>query len=108
MQAQDNDDLALLRNVASITKDEVVNVLVSRYEQRPQSQPYTGIGDRLLVAFNPNEAQEQASDAAALRYVDDYRDTSAGRQSLPPHIFKVAEQAYLHMRRTGLSQSINF
>ncbi|KAJ2639054.1 hypothetical protein GGF40_001160 [Coemansia sp. RSA 1286] len=108
MQAQDNDDLALLRNVASITKDEVVNILVSRYEQRPQSQPYTGIGDRLLVAFNPNEAQEQASDAAALRYVDDYRDTSAGRQSLPPHIFKVAEQAYLHMRRTGLSQSISF
>ncbi|KAJ2853022.1 hypothetical protein J3B02_003321, partial [Coemansia erecta] len=108
MQKQDNDDLTQLRNVASITKDEVVNSLVSRYEQRPQSQPYTGIGDRLLIAFNPNEAQEQSSDAAALRYVDDYRDTSPGRQPLPPHIFKVAEQAYLHLRRTGLSQSISF
>ncbi|KAJ1896278.1 hypothetical protein LPJ66_004090 [Kickxella alabastrina] len=108
MQVQGNDDLSLLQNASVLTNDEVVGTLVDRYEQRPHSQPYTNIGDRLLVAFNPNESQESSSDQVALQYADDYRDTSASRQPLPPHIFKVAEQAYLHMRRTGLSQSINF
>ncbi|KAJ2727206.1 hypothetical protein GGI07_000090 [Coemansia sp. Benny D115] len=108
MQVQENDDLSQLRHAAEITMDQVIGALVDRYEQRSGSQPYTNIGERLLVALNPNESQEHSSDQGALRYVDDYRDTSANRQPLPPHIFKVAEQAYLHMRRTGLSQSINF
>ncbi|KAJ2004958.1 hypothetical protein GGI04_002417, partial [Coemansia thaxteri] len=108
MNVQSSDDLSQLRNAAEVTADEVVNILVSRFEQRPRCQPYTSIGDRLLVAFNPSESLELSSDQSAQQYIDDYRDTSPAREPLPPHIFKVAEQSYLHMRRTGLSQSITF
>lgn len=108
MQVQASDDLTQLRNASNLSESEFVNVLVSRYEQRSGCQPYTNVGDRLLLAVNPNENLELASDQTALGYIDDYRDTSSSREPLPPHIFKVAEQAYLHMRRTGLSQSLSF
>ncbi|KAJ2896585.1 hypothetical protein GGI21_005030, partial [Coemansia aciculifera] len=108
MHIQETDDLSQLRNAGELTADGVINAFVSRYEQRPHCQPYTSVGDRLLVAFNPNEGLELSSDKSALQYIDDYRNTSPTREPLPPHIFKVAEQSYLHMRRTGLSQSITF
>ncbi|KAJ2164213.1 hypothetical protein GGH15_004045, partial [Coemansia sp. RSA 562] len=108
MRAQPNDDLGQLLGTAEPTQDGIATALAGRYEQRGASQPYTSIGDRLLVALNPNESSDLLSDQTALQYIDDYRDTSVTRQSLPPHMFKVAEQAYLHMRRTGLSQSITF
>lgn len=105
-----NDDLARLPDNASSTMDseELVNLLVKRYERRPHGHPYTNIGTRLLVALNPFETQDSCSDDSALAYVDNYRDTSVDREELPPHIFKTAEQAYLHMRQTGLNQSLIF
>ncbi|KAJ2872165.1 hypothetical protein GGH93_004241 [Coemansia aciculifera] len=103
-----NDDLARLAEAASMDCEEIVNVVVKRFERRPQGHPYTNIGTRVLVALNPFEAQEASSDEWAMRYVDDYRDTSADRPELAPHIFKTAEQAYLHMRQTGLNQSLMF
>ncbi|KAJ1960806.1 hypothetical protein GGI12_003601, partial [Dipsacomyces acuminosporus] len=108
MLAQDTDNLERVNNAQTATSDELLDILIRRYEQRPQSQPYTNIGDRLLIALNPLENQEVYSDQSALLYIDDYRNTSANREPLPPHIFKVAEQSYLHMRRTGLNQSIVF
>ena len=53
-------------------------------------------------------AQEASQDSTAQKYVDDYRNTSPERQELPAHVFKVAEQAYLHMRQTGRNQTIMF
>ncbi|KAJ2339113.1 hypothetical protein GGH92_006866, partial [Coemansia sp. RSA 2673] len=103
-----NDDLARLAEAGSMDCEEIVNVVVKRFERRPQGHPYTNIGTRVLVALNPFEAQEASSDEWAMRYVDDYRDTSADRPELAPHIFKTAEQAYLHMRQTGLNQSLMF
>ncbi|KAJ2015542.1 hypothetical protein GGH91_003677 [Coemansia sp. RSA 2671] len=103
-----NDDLARLPEAASMDSEEIVNAVVKRFERRPQGHPYTNIGTRVLVALNPFEAQEASSDEWAMRYVDDYRDTSADRPELAPHIFKTAEQAYLHMRQTGLNQSLVF
>ncbi|KAJ2824634.1 hypothetical protein IWW50_003238, partial [Coemansia erecta] len=102
------DDLARLPDASTMDGEEVVNALVKRFERRPQGHAYTNIGTRLLVALNPFEAQEASSDDSALRYVDDYRDTSPERPELPPHVFKTAEQAYLHMRQTGLNQSLVF
>ncbi|KAJ2669113.1 hypothetical protein IWW42_004801 [Coemansia sp. RSA 1085] len=102
-----NDDLGQIPGMPEPSLDAIASALATRYEQRGANQPYTNIGDRLLVALNPHSS-EQLSDQAAQQYIDDYRDTSAVRQPLPPHLFKVAEQAYLHMRRTGLSQSITF
>ncbi|KAJ2614266.1 hypothetical protein H4S08_001792 [Coemansia sp. RSA 1365] len=107
-QPLSSDDLARLPEATSMDAEEVVNALVKRFERRPQSHPYTNIGSRLLVAFNPFEAQESSSDDSAMRYVDDYRDTSSERPELSPHVFKTAEQAYLHMRQTGLNQSLVF
>ncbi|KAJ1832615.1 hypothetical protein LPJ63_003395 [Coemansia sp. RSA 2711] len=107
-QTLGNDDLARLPEAATMEAEDVVNVLVKRFERRPQGQAYTSVGTRLLVALNPFEAQDTSSDDAALRYVDDYRDTSAERPELAPHVFKTAEQAYLHMRQTGLNQSLVF
>ncbi|KAJ2709240.1 hypothetical protein H4R19_004354, partial [Coemansia spiralis] len=103
-----NDDLARLGEAHAIDAEDVVNALVKRFERRPQGHTYTNIGTRLLVALNPFTAQDACSDNAALRYVEDYRDTSPDRPELPPHVFRTAEQAYLHMRQTGLSQSLVF
>ncbi|KAJ2006444.1 hypothetical protein GGI04_001880 [Coemansia thaxteri] len=103
-----NDDLARMAEAPTMDSEELVNVVVKRFERRPQGHPYTNIGTRLLVAMNPFEAQDASSDESAMRYVDDYRDTSPNRPELPPHIFKTAEQAYLHMRQTGLNQSLVF
>ncbi|KAJ1797841.1 hypothetical protein LPJ59_002878 [Coemansia sp. RSA 2399] len=109
MQTRNDDDLRLSgSDAASRTKDDIDHVLIKRFEKRPDCQPYTSIGDRLLIALNPNETLELASDENALQYVDDYRNTSVTRENLPPHIFRVAEQAYVHMRRTNLNQSITF
>ncbi|KAJ1758048.1 hypothetical protein LPJ77_003456 [Coemansia sp. RSA 2523] len=102
------DDLARLPDASTMDAEEVVNALVKRFERRPHGHAYTNIGTRILVALNPFEAQESSSDDAALRYVDDYRDTSSERPELSPHVFKTAEQAYLHMRQTGLNQSLIF
>ncbi|KAJ2624111.1 hypothetical protein H4R22_005071, partial [Coemansia sp. RSA 1290] len=107
-QALANDDLSRLAESSSMDAEEVVNALVKRFERRPTSHAYTNIGTRLLVALNPFEAQDASSDESAMRYVDDYRDTSTVRPELAPHVFKTAEQAYLHMRQTGLNQSLIF
>ncbi|KAJ2553880.1 hypothetical protein EV175_002780, partial [Coemansia sp. RSA 1933] len=110
MRTRSDDDLRLSGSgdASSRTKDGIDSVLIKRFEQRPDCQPYTNIGDRLLIALNPNETSELVSDEHALQYIDDYRNTSVARDDLPPHIFRVAEQAYVHMRRTNLNQSITF
>ncbi|KAJ1799460.1 hypothetical protein LPJ59_001812 [Coemansia sp. RSA 2399] len=107
-QALPTDDISRLPEASTMDSEEIVNALVKRFEKRPQGQSYTNIGTRILVAMNPFEAQEASSDDSAMRYVDDYRDTSSGRPELAPHIFRTAEQAYLHMRQTGLNQSLVF
>ncbi|ORX90887.1 hypothetical protein K493DRAFT_409623 [Basidiobolus meristosporus CBS 931.73] len=35
-----------------------------------------------------------------------YRDTSGNPHNLPPHVYEMATKAYLHLRRTGIDQSI--
>ncbi|KAJ2496572.1 hypothetical protein GGI11_008215, partial [Coemansia sp. RSA 2049] len=89
MQTRKDDDLSHYNgDAASRTKDGIDNVLIKRFEQRPDCQPYTNIGDRLLIALNPNETLDLASDERALQYIDDYRDTSVTRENLPPHVFR--------------------
>ncbi|KAJ1887918.1 hypothetical protein LPJ66_008849, partial [Kickxella alabastrina] len=102
------DDIARIYDASSMDSEEITNVLVKRFERRPQGYSYTNIGTRVLVALNPFEAQDSSSDDSALRYVEDYRDTSPDRPELVSHVFRTAEQAYLHMRQTGLNQSLAF
>ncbi|KAJ1951349.1 hypothetical protein EC988_004070, partial [Linderina pennispora] len=92
-QVLEDDDLSRLSEAANMDSEDIVNILVKRFERRPHGQPYTNIGSRVLIAMNPFEVQETSSDDGAMRYADDYRDMSPERPELPPHVFKTAEQA---------------
>ncbi|KAI8975357.1 chitin synthase-domain-containing protein [Mycotypha africana] len=68
---------------------------------------YSRAGDSVLVAMNPYKQMPFLSQ----QYVAEYKDTTAtvdGQQQepLPSHIYKLTNQAYLHMRRTGIDQSL--
>jgi chitin synthase len=66
---------------------------------------YSRISDSTLVAMNPYKnmpLQQQTP-----HYVAEYKDTgSDALEPLPTHIYKLTNQAYLHMRRTGIDQSL--
>jgi len=103
----DNDeDLTLRNNSAIINNDEVVNSISNRYSD---DQPYTNIGSRVVVSVNPFKSLPIHSDENAENYIKAYREyDSTLRNSLPSHIYGIASDAYLHMRRTGLDQSLIF
>ncbi|KAJ1970004.1 hypothetical protein IWQ62_000242 [Dispira parvispora] len=103
--SKDIPNLAQLPNYASLLDDDVVDVLCNRYRK---DAIYTQIGTRSLVAVNPNAPLEIFNDVHVQHYVEDYRNTSGQRTVLDPHVFQVAANAYLMMRRTGLDQSIVF
>jgi chitin synthase len=64
---------------------------------------YSRISDSTLVAINPFKSLPIQS----LQYVAEYKDTGAdAMEPLPTHIYKLTNQAYLHMRRTGIDQSL--
>lgn len=64
---------------------------------------YSKISDSAFVAVNPYKPVPLQS----FQYVTEYKDTSADSlEPLPTHIYKLTNQAYLHMRRTGIDQSI--
>ncbi|KAJ1916693.1 hypothetical protein H4219_003652 [Mycoemilia scoparia] len=106
--ASNNDNLALLPKGSDVSLRGIASHLGQRYLQYPNGQTYTSVGTRVLVSLNPLMATADSQDSTAQKYVDDYRDTSPNRKELPPHIFKIAEQAYLHMRQTRLNQTIVF
>ncbi|KAI8643978.1 chitin synthase-domain-containing protein [Parasitella parasitica] len=64
---------------------------------------YSRISDSAIVVVNPYKPMPQQN----LQYVAEYRDTgSDALEPLPAHINKLTNQAYLHMRRTGIDQSL--
>ena len=67
---------------------------------------YTKIGTSALVAVNPHKYVSTNSDSVMHKYAAEYRDTSVGKEALPPHIFQLANHAYYHMRRTSQDQSV--
>ncbi|KAG0166565.1 hypothetical protein DFQ28_006404 [Apophysomyces sp. BC1034] len=82
------------------TEDDIVATLKLRFQN---DTIYTRINDSVLLAVNPNKELIQDS----LQYVAEYKDTTAENlEPLPPHVFQMTNQAYLHMRRTGIDQSI--
>lgn len=62
---------------------------------------YSSISPCALLAVNPYKSLPTES----TMYVAEYKDALA---NLPAHIYKLTNQAYLHMRRTGIDQSILF
>src|SRR5690348_16493714 len=93
-----------LTNVTPIPSEaDIVETLQSRYSR---DAVYTRMGARVLVSVNPGTPLSNVNDATCNEYVAEYRDTSGKRRILEPHIFQLTANAYLHMRRTGLDQSI--
>ncbi|KAI8047482.1 chitin synthase-domain-containing protein [Thamnidium elegans] len=82
-----------------ITEDSVVQQLKSRYESNVF---YTRISDGVLVSLANNFSCQDSFD-----YVTEYKNTSLTTNTiLPTHLFQMINQVYLHMRRTGIDQSI--
>ncbi|RKP06231.1 P-loop containing nucleoside triphosphate hydrolase protein, partial [Thamnocephalis sphaerospora] len=82
---------------------DVVQMLQDRYSR---DTVYTRLGARALVAVNPGRVLSSVNDATCDEYVAECRDTSGQRRILEPHVFQLTASAYLHMRRTGVDQSI--
>jgi chitin synthase len=82
------------------TEDNTTHLLKNCYQNNVF---YSKISDSTLVVLNPYKSLPQQSP----QYVAEYRDTgSDSLEPLPTHVFKLTNQAYLHMRRTGIDQSI--
>jgi chitin synthase len=82
---------------------DIVQTLQDRYSR---DTIYTRLGARAIVSVNPGQPLSNVSDATCEEYVAEYRDTSGQRRILEPHLFQLTANAYLHMRRTGVDQSI--
>ncbi|KAI5987740.1 glycosyltransferase family 2 protein [Pisolithus orientalis] len=89
------------------TDDAILAVLNTRFRS---DLPYTRISTTQLVAINPSKILSNADDTTAREYEERcYRDTSLSPQSasvLQPHIYQLATQMYLLMRRRKESQSL--
>ncbi|KAF9817354.1 hypothetical protein IEO21_03495 [Rhodonia placenta] len=94
------DDLTTL---SPVSEDIIVACIRERFMS---DNIYTRTGTSALVAVNPHKYVSSNSDAVLHKYAAEYRDTSRGKELLPPHIFQLANNAYYHMRRTNQDQSI--
>lgn len=85
------------------TEDSITAALRTRFEN---DFIYTRINDTVLVSLNPNK--DTAHSQSSPDYVAEYKEitTQNNMEPLPPHVFQITNQAYLHMRRTGIDQSI--
>ncbi|KAI7901255.1 chitin synthase-domain-containing protein [Cokeromyces recurvatus] len=62
---------------------------------------YSRISDTAIIALNPYKSMPLENTS----YVAEYKDPD-GLEPLPTHLYKIVNQAYLHMRRTGIDQSL--
>ncbi|KAF9442722.1 glycosyltransferase family 2 protein [Macrolepiota fuliginosa MF-IS2] len=97
-----NTDLARL---STLSDDVVVACLRERFMA---DAIYTNIGSAGLVALNPHKYVSSNADSVLHKYAAEYRDSSEHKDTLPPHIFQLANNAYYHMRRTTQDQAILF
>jgi chitin synthase len=89
-----------LSSQEQLTEDSLTRCLKAGFQG---NVIYSRISDSALVAVNPFKALPIQS----LQYVAEYKDTGADvMEPLPTHIYKLTNQAYLHMRRTGIDQSL--
>ena len=87
--------------------DAVVAVLNTRFRS---DLPYSRIGTTNLLVVNPYKTLANVNDINAREYEERcYKETSlslASSRVLQPHLFELAAQIYLLMRRTRQSQSV--
>ncbi|KAF9019249.1 glycosyltransferase family 2 protein [Hymenopellis radicata] len=94
-----------ISKLSSIADDVILACLRQRFLA---DNIYTSVGTSGLVAFNPHKYVPSNSDAALQQYASNYRNTDRDKETLPPHIFQLANNAYYHMRRTTQDECIVF
>ncbi|KAJ9113179.1 hypothetical protein QFC22_006018 [Naganishia vaughanmartiniae] len=109
------DDITQLPSIAD---DTILACLRERYLN---DKPYTSMSAAALISLNPHKHFEANSDTSLVEYANAYwsidEESLSGREgedggwakggdSTPPHIFKLAMDAYYHMKRTGTDQAI--
>ncbi|KAJ2757784.1 hypothetical protein IWQ56_006172 [Coemansia nantahalensis] len=108
MNTLSGDDIARHNDGMSLTSEQLASKLEARFLAEPEPRTFAYLGSRFLISVNPYEELESQGDAAAAVYAEDYRNTSEKRKGVAPHVFAIATNAYLHMRQTGLNQSVVF
>lgn len=104
----DLTDLVSPHATATPTADSILTVLNARFRSE---LPYARIGSTDLVVVNPCKTLSNVNDASAREYEERcYKDTSLSlvdaRRPPQPHVFELAAQMYLLMRRRGESQAV--
>ncbi|KAK9767698.1 hypothetical protein K7432_002301 [Basidiobolus ranarum] len=90
-------------DLKNLTEDSFTHCIQGRFEQ---AQLYTKINNSALIAVN-SFGPEKENTAISQQYIEAcYRDTSGNPHNLPSHIYELAAKVYLHLRRTGVDQSI--
>ena len=93
---------------AGVAEDELSTQLCHRYYQGIY---YTQIQESVLVAINPFHTPVDVNGEEVLRdYCRAYRDMryTTSDRAVPPHIFRMATNAYFYMQRTGQDQGLFF
>lgn len=95
----------------SIAEDTILAALRERYVT---SQQYTAIGSSVIASVNPIISLPQNSDISLQDYIHEYfrsagddvigEDEVDSKERLPPHVFRLALNAFYNMRRTGQDQ----
>jgi len=87
--------------------DAIVAVLNTRFRS---DLPYSRIGTSNLLVVNPYKTLANVNDISAKEYEERcYKETGlspASSRLLQPHLYELAAQIYLLMRRTKHSQSV--
>lgn len=90
------------------TDDSVLAVLQARFRA---DLPYSRVGVTNLIAVNPFKTLSSVNDVSAKEYEDRaYKATSLpmvdSSRPLQPHLYEMAAQIYLLVRRRNESQSV--
>lgn len=106
MQDDSRTDLVSLysQGGAPPSEEAISNFFANRYKR---NLPYTQLGYSNLIVINPYQPLELLNDATLKSYAEiGYKDLTAQKPSLQPHVYQLATKVYFHMRRTGQDQSI--
>lgn len=88
-----------LNEIADILRQRYLNDLI-----------YTNISSSVIIALNPYSKNDEKQIHINAEYIAEYKDTTSAKvkQWREPHLYQLVNDAYLHMRRTSICQSILF
>jgi chitin synthase len=99
-------DLIQLPDIQNDAAEEsILQLLQTRFKA---DQPYTQLGSNRLIVVNPQKPLELLNDTTLETYGQHgYKDLQPENlRSLEPHVYDMATQVYLLMRRRGEAQTI--